>query len=106
MVLLGVLVRGEMARTCHAPGGRRSLGWKPGVLDEEVVHVALAPGSLMAEQQDRVALAEIEWCGELMIAAAAVGDERLSPARIDEVLNVQRCPVARVPAQGQRLPVR
>ncbi|MFD5034408.1 hypothetical protein ACFWM0_28960 [Streptomyces sp. NPDC058405] len=38
--------------------------------------------------QDHVALAEIEWCGELMIAASAADGERLSPARIDEVLNV------------------
>jgi len=39
--------------------------------------------------QDHVALAEIELCGELMIAASAAeaaGEERLSPARIDEVL--------------------
>ncbi len=58
------------------------------------------------DHQDRVALAEIELCGELMIAASAVGEERLSPARIDEVLNVDRSPAAsaahRVPAQGQR----
>ncbi|MEI7030978.1 hypothetical protein [Streptomyces pratensis] len=40
--------------------------------------------------QDRVALAEIELCGELMIAASAAGEERLSPDRIDEVLNVRR----------------
>ncbi|MFD0429646.1 hypothetical protein ACFQ60_24220 [Streptomyces zhihengii] len=33
-----------------------------------------------------MALAEIELCGELMIAASAVDGERLSPARIDEVL--------------------
>jgi hypothetical protein len=36
-----------------------------------------------------VALAEIELCGELMIAASAAeaaGEERLSVARIDEVL--------------------
>ncbi|MCF3171309.1 hypothetical protein ACF07U_31505 [Streptomyces californicus] len=38
--------------------------------------------------QDRVALAEIELCGELMIAASAAGEERLSPDRIDEVLDV------------------
>jgi hypothetical protein len=39
--------------------------------------------------QDHVALAEIELCGELMIAASAAeaaGEERLSLARIDEVL--------------------
>ncbi|WP_431515993.1 hypothetical protein [Streptomyces sp.] len=36
-----------------------------------------------------MALAEIELCGELMIAASApeaAGEERLSAARIDEVL--------------------
>ncbi|MYR95351.1 hypothetical protein GTW60_17365 [Streptomyces sp. SID4937] len=38
--------------------------------------------------QDYVALAEIELCGELMIAASAAREERLSPDRIDEVLNV------------------
>ncbi|WP_405510575.1 hypothetical protein OG323_17470 [Streptomyces cyaneofuscatus] len=37
--------------------------------------------------QDCVALAEIELCGELMIAASAAREERLSPDRIDEVLN-------------------
>jgi hypothetical protein len=39
--------------------------------------------------QDHVALAEIELCGELMIAASAAeaaGEEKLSIARIDEVL--------------------
>ncbi|MFJ7062388.1 hypothetical protein ACIQVA_32525 [Streptomyces microflavus] len=39
--------------------------------------------------QDCVALAEIELCGELMIAASAAREERLSPDRIDEVLNVR-----------------
>ncbi|WP_205018014.1 hypothetical protein [Streptomyces sp. HB132] len=38
--------------------------------------------------QDCVALAEIELCGELMIAAADAREDRLSPDRIDEVLNV------------------
>ncbi|WP_405685881.1 hypothetical protein [Streptomyces sp. NBC_00057] len=38
---------------------------------------------------DHVALAEIELCGELMIAASAVIGERLSADRIDEVLNVR-----------------
>ncbi|WP_338698038.1 hypothetical protein V2W30_18705 [Streptomyces sp. Q6] len=38
--------------------------------------------------QDRVALAEIELCGELIIAASAVPDERLSVDRIDEVLRL------------------
>jgi len=39
--------------------------------------------------QDCVALAEIELCGELMIAASTAREERLSPDRIDEVLNVR-----------------
>ncbi|MEU5657420.1 hypothetical protein ABZ802_17600 [Streptomyces sp. NPDC047737] len=39
--------------------------------------------------QDCVALAEIELCGELMIAAADAIEDRLSPDRIDEVLNVR-----------------
>lgn len=43
--------------------------------------------------QDRVALAEIELCGELMIAASAAA-ERMSAASIDEVLNVVRIPVS------------
>lgn len=38
--------------------------------------------------QDCVALAEIELCGELMIAAADAREDRLSPDRIDEVLSV------------------
>ncbi|MEN3585356.1 hypothetical protein AAH978_14540 [Streptomyces sp. ZYX-F-203] len=37
--------------------------------------------------QDHVALAEIELCGELMIAASAARD-RLSQRSIDEVLRV------------------
>ncbi|MFJ4779476.1 hypothetical protein [Streptomyces sp. NPDC088762] len=36
--------------------------------------------------QDHVALAEIELCGELIIAASAADEERLSLDRIDEVL--------------------
>ncbi|MFF5725151.1 hypothetical protein [[Kitasatospora] papulosa] len=39
--------------------------------------------------QDCVALAEIELCAELMIAAADALEDRLSPDRIDEVLNVR-----------------
>jgi hypothetical protein len=35
-----------------------------------------------------VALAEIELCGDLIIAASAALEERLSPDRIDEVLRV------------------
>ncbi|MET7547600.1 hypothetical protein ABZS95_17500 [Streptomyces sp. NPDC005479] len=38
---------------------------------------------------DHVALAEIELCGELMIAASAAIGERLSADRIDEVLDVK-----------------
>ncbi|MFI8929028.1 hypothetical protein ACIG3E_15290 [Streptomyces sp. NPDC053474] len=38
--------------------------------------------------QDHVALAEIELCGELIIAASAAHGERLSVDRIDEVLRV------------------
>ncbi|MEW1632276.1 hypothetical protein AB0387_33790 [Streptomyces sp. NPDC089173] len=50
--------------------------------------------------QDYVALAEIELCGELMIAASAAGEERLSPDRIDEVLNVGD----ETPGDGDRAP--
>ncbi|MFC8173753.1 hypothetical protein ACFUJ0_11800 [Streptomyces sp. NPDC057242] len=46
--------------------------------------------------QERVALAEIELCGELIIAASAAADgERLSADRIDEVLRVAAEPTAR-----------
>ncbi len=46
-----------------------------------------------------MALAEIELCGELIIAASSAdGEERLSAARIDEVLRVMR-PLHEVPAQ-------
>lgn len=38
--------------------------------------------------QDHVALVEIDLTGELMIAAAAASEDRLSPDRIDEVLAV------------------
>jgi hypothetical protein len=49
------------------------------------MHVAPAGGTTV---QDHVALAEIELCGELIIAASAADGERLSPDRIDEVLKV------------------
>nr|WP_171904150.1 hypothetical protein [Streptomyces abyssalis] len=69
-----------------------------------------------------MALAEIELCGELMIAASAAeeaGEERLSLARIDEVLGtvpgevdetawqsvprpVPRCSASSRPAQAAR----
>lgn len=48
----------------------------------------MAPSSTTTVQEDHVALAEIELCGELMIAASAAVGERLSPDRIDEVLMV------------------
>ncbi|MGW6025113.1 hypothetical protein [Streptomyces sp. NPDC055214] len=48
------------------------------------MNVALVRGTTV---QDHVALAEIELCGELIIAASAAV-ERLSADRIDEVLNV------------------
>jgi hypothetical protein len=47
------------------------------------VHVARG-----AAVQDHVALAEIELCGELIIAASSTSEDRLSPDRIDEVLKV------------------
>ncbi|CAG6392431.1 hypothetical protein NMG29_26250 [Streptomyces cocklensis] len=49
-----------------------------------------SPGATV--QDDPVALAEIELCGELIIAASTADEERLSFARIDEVLEVDRCP--------------
>ncbi|MFF8298547.1 hypothetical protein [Streptomyces globisporus] len=53
--------------------------------------------------QECVALAEIELCGELMIAASAAGEERLSPDRIDEVLDVRGAESwATVPRQAAR----
>ncbi|MEU3242579.1 hypothetical protein [Streptomyces sp. NPDC006875] len=38
--------------------------------------------------QDHVALAEIELCGDLIIAASAADEDRLSLESIDEVLKV------------------
>ncbi|MFE9768950.1 hypothetical protein ACFYPC_31300 [Streptomyces sp. NPDC005808] len=38
--------------------------------------------------QDHVALAEIELCGDLIIAASAAHEDRLSLESIDEVLKV------------------
>lgn len=52
---------------------------------------------------DHVALAEIELCGELMIAASAAIGERLSADRIDEVLDVKvSTDRTTVPRQGER----
>ncbi|KPI23877.1 hypothetical protein ACGFZJ_40985 [Streptomyces sp. NPDC048253] len=47
----------------------------------------VAPGGGTAVQ-DHEALAEIELCGELIIAASAAGEERLSLESIDRVLRV------------------
>ena len=95
-----------MVLTCHAPPARRSLGWStgtPAFLDEEVAHVVSSCGSQTADHQDHVALAEIELCGELMIAASTVSEGRLSTARIDEVLEVRGSGggAVRVPLHGQ-----
>ncbi|WP_405536512.1 hypothetical protein OG787_25765 [Streptomyces sp. NBC_00075] len=49
------------------------------------MHVAPVGGTAV---QDHVALAEIELCGELIIAASAAEEERLSLESIDEVLKV------------------
>ncbi|MGW0736737.1 hypothetical protein [Streptomyces sp. NPDC002851] len=49
------------------------------------MYVAAMPSK--AAVHDHVALAEIELCGELIIAASAA-EGRLSVARIDEVLRV------------------
>jgi hypothetical protein len=57
-----------------------------------VVHVTSPRGV-----HDHVALAEIELCGELIIAASTASEERLSSDRIDEVLQVDR------PDGGQQL---
>ncbi|WP_335935425.1 hypothetical protein [Streptomyces sp. PTD5-9] len=55
-------------------------------------------------ESDRVALAEIDLCGELMIAASAAIGERLSADRIDEVLNVGAAAErTAVPRPGDRL---
>ncbi|WP_264483450.1 hypothetical protein [Streptomyces pinistramenti] len=50
--------------------------------------------------QDHVALVEIDLAGELMIAAAAASEERLSRDLIDEVLDVGGC--GRRARQGAR----
>ncbi|MEU8590260.1 hypothetical protein AB0C59_25150 [Streptomyces sp. NPDC048664] len=49
------------------------------------MRVAPAGGTAV---QDHVALAEIELCGDLMIAASAADEDRLSLQSIDEVLRV------------------
>ncbi|MCA1221837.1 hypothetical protein [Streptomyces sp. 8L] len=52
--------------------------------------------------QDHVALIEIELCGELMIAASAADGDRLSPDRIDEVLDVAAERAARLRQPDRR----
>ncbi|WP_051798716.1 hypothetical protein [Streptomyces sp. NRRL S-337] len=54
-------------------------------LEEEVLSVA---GHRRPTAWDHVALVEIDLTGELMIAAATASEDRLSPDRIDEVLDV------------------
>ena len=49
------------------------------------MRVAPAGGTAV---HDHVALAEIELCGDLIIAASTTDGDRLSPDRIDEVLRV------------------
>jgi hypothetical protein len=62
------------------------LGVGDGGPQEEVMNVAPVRGGTAV--QDHVALAEIELCGELIIAASASREERLSSDLIDEVLRV------------------
>ena len=52
--------------------------------------------------QDHVALAAIELCGELIIAASAAGGDRLSLESIDQVLKVaeEREHVSGAPRSG------
>ncbi|MFG3119830.1 hypothetical protein ACGF4C_36400 [Streptomyces sp. NPDC048197] len=54
--------------------------------EEEVLSVA---GHRRPTAWDHVALVEIDLTGELMIAAATASEDRLSPDRIDEVLDVE-----------------
>ncbi|MEV6796188.1 hypothetical protein AB0M87_30255 [Streptomyces sp. NPDC051320] len=62
------------------------------------------PGVLTV--QDRIALVEIELCSELMIAAAAAIEERLSQDRIDEVLMVGADPSISGPGRHEDRPER
>lgn len=52
------------------------------------MRVAPPSTATVPTDQDCVALAEIELCGELIIAASGADGERLSADRIDEVLRV------------------
>ncbi|MFF8959305.1 hypothetical protein [Streptomyces sp. NPDC014894] len=67
------------------------------------MHVAPPSTTLV---QDHVALAEIELCGDLIIAASAADGERLSFDRIDEVLKVAAERSARQAGHGQAQQVR
>ncbi len=80
-----------MVHPCHARGVHTSLPWAvtarrvAWASKEEVLYVAPHRSQLT---QDHVALVEIDLAGELMIAAATSPEDRLSPDRIDEVLDV------------------
>jgi hypothetical protein len=74
-----------MRIACPPPYARKLAGRQDS--RNEVMHVA-PMRSVTRVVQDHVALAEIELCGELIIAASAAQEERLSPDRIDEVLKV------------------
>jgi hypothetical protein len=50
--------------------------------------IGVAPLRAPGQVQDQTALAEIELCGDLMIAASSANVERLSQASIDEILRV------------------
>lgn len=79
--------------SCAGEGS--SLLWCPDCVrgeSEEVVRVFGTGRCAVRQVQDHVALDEIELYGELMIAASTAVEERLSPARIDEVLRVARDP--------------
>lgn len=52
------------------------------------MRVAPPSTATVPTDQECVALAEIELCGELIIAASAADGDRLSADRIDEVLRV------------------
>ncbi|MEU8570185.1 hypothetical protein AB0C51_17860 [Streptomyces pathocidini] len=60
-------------------------------------------GSRGSTVQDRDALAEIELCGELMIAASGADGEWLSHDRIDEVLRVRGATVAGTAKASERV---
>lgn len=75
-----------MRGVCTDPyAGKPLLGSARRCSQEEVKHVVARRGS---SGPDPVALVEIDLYGELMIAASSADGERLSPDRIDEVLQV------------------